>query len=323
MNIIQLNAFKKFIPFIATFSIVIFIFWITYDDWYQFKNITTVSVITIFWLSILLISIEILNGYKVNVLLKPFGIKLKIIEWIGLDFIRAFGNYLPFSAGIVSNSVYLKYKKNLPLTKFFGHIVGSIVIMLFTYGILNVFFLLIRYLVYNDLNITLFTTSLTFVVIAIVMMSTRVRKIESNNKIINWLKDIHNSWCLIKEQKGLVFKITVLQTLIITCLALRYAVVFQELRYDIDIFAIFILTVMTTVIRFASLFPGNLGFREVLSGGVVQMFGLSFSDGILVAVIIRITEMFWIFLFGTIFSFVLASYDTHPKNNQVVKNHEE
>jgi uncharacterized membrane protein YbhN (UPF0104 family) len=291
--------------------------WLTRDQWHQFKNITQVSPPTIVWLSVLLLFIEIANGYTLKLILETFGIKLKVVEWLGLDFMRAFGNYLPLNAGIVSNAAYLKYKKELPITKFMSYLIGNMLIMIGTYGGLSVILLLLRYLATNRLNLPILLVSLGFFITTVIIMSVKMEEISYDNKIINWLKSAHDGWCLIKQQKSLVVKVIILQIIIIILLSLRYWVVFKELEYSMDIYALVVLTVMTTIVRFASLFPGNLGFGEALSGALSESFGLGFSQGVLAAVIIRITEVFWIFLLGAIFSFILINNKTIPETNKL------
>ena len=319
VNLLQSDTHKKsrnLISYLATLAVIGVILFLTRNQWPQFLKVTQISFKTIIWLSILLILIEVCNGYKLKLLVKPFNVTLTSMEWLGLDFVRAFGNYLPLSAGVVTNAAYLKYRKDLDIAKFVSCMLGNTVIMIGTYGILNILLLLFRFLTHNVFNWLLFFVAVAFVFFAFVIIFIKVDDIKYDNRVVKSLKRVYEGWILIKDQRDLLFKIVILQIIIIFFLALRYKIVFQELAYTIDMPAVIVLAVMTTVIRFVSIFPANLGLREGLAGGVTQIFGLSFGDGVLVAVIIRLTETFWIFVLGIIFSFFLAGYKkTTVKNN--------
>ena len=307
---IKKKQFRKIIPYFITILFIALILFFSRNQWGQFNKVSEISLKTIVLLSAFFLLTQIAEGYMLKIIVEVFDIKLKILEWFGLSSLRAFGNYLPLNAGVVSNSVYLKYQKGLPITKFMSFIIGQTIIMILTYGILGIIILFIRYAMNYDFNLIMFITSSVFVLFGIVVITLPKHKINSTNRILGWIKSVNNGWDLIKAQKILVFKIIVFQTIILIINSLRYITVFNEMGYKIDILAIIILTIMISVIRFTSVLPGNLGVNEAISGGAMKTFGLMFTSGVLVTIVIRIISMFWIFLLGIIFSIVLIKKST-------------
>ena len=305
------KTLNRVISYVTTLGFVSLVLYFSKDQWYQVKNLSTVNVVTVFWLSILSLLIEVINGYRLKVIVRIFGTELKAVEWFGLNFVQALGNYLPFNAGVVSNAVYLKHRKKLPVTQFLSYTIGSTVILMGTYGVLSTLLLLIRYSMNHDLSRSLFLVSIGVGIFGMVVTQIRIPEIMSNSRIFGWIISIEKGWRSITVQRDLVLKIIVLHTINLVLLSLRYVVVFYTLPYEIDILAIIVLTSMTTLIRFTSIVPGNLGLRESISGGAAKSFGLTFGGGVLAAVINRIVEMFWIFLLGIICSFVLINNRTN------------
>ena len=314
---IKKKQFRKIIPYFITILFIALILFFSRNQWGQFNKVSEISLKTIVLLSVFFLLTQIAEGYMLKIIVEVFDIKLKILEWFGLSSLRAFGNYLPLNAGVVSNSVYLKYQKGLPITKFMSFIIGQTIIMILTYGILGIIILFIRYAMNYDFNLIMFITSSVFVLFGIVVITLPKHKINSTNRILGWIKSVNNGWDLIKAQKILVFKIIIFQTIILIINSLRYITVFNEMGYKIDILAIIILTIMISVIRFTSVLPGNLGVNEAISGGAMKTFGLMFTSGVLVTIVIRIISMFWIFLLGIIFSFVLLKKKKENMEKQI------
>ena len=90
---------------------------------------------------------------------------------------------------------------------------------------------------------------------------------------------------------------------------MRYVLIFNDLNYNLDVVSIIIITSILQSLRFNSIFPGNLGLRETLAGAVSKIFGISFAQGMVAALVDRIVDMFWIFLLGIWFSFRIIIKD--------------
>lgn len=297
--------FKRIISYFVTVLFITLILYLTRNQWNEFRKIIELNFRVIVLLSILFLLMQVLNGYILKLILDIFGIKLKFSEWFGLVSVEAFGNYLPLNAGSVYNAIYLKYKEELPLSQFMSCMIGQTVIMVLTYGIISIFLLIIRFFMNYNFNLIMFAISAAFVLFGLAVLILNVPEINSSSRILSWIKSVHNGYNLIKTHKTLIIKIIILQTITLIILSLRYVVVFNEFRYKIDIFAIIIITIMTSVIRFTSVFPGNLGVKEAISGSVTRTFGLMFNYGVIATIVIRLVAMFWIFLLGMSFSFVL------------------
>jgi uncharacterized membrane protein YbhN (UPF0104 family) len=306
----KIQFFKGIAPYVFTLIFIGLILVFSRSQWKEYANISQVSVSTVFWLSALFILMQITVGYMLKIFVEVFNIRLGIVEWFGLVSVQSFANYLPFSAGVAHNAAYLKLKNDLPLTKYASLFSASTILMFLTFGIWGMLLLLVRQLIWGNSNITLLCFSLFFTFIGVGFLLLPMPRITRKNRVCNWIESIRDGWELIKKSNLLLIKVVLLQTLVLIILSVRFFIIFRDLGYDFGIIGIVILTIMTTLIRFTSLFPGNLGLRESIAGGVTKSFGLSFNSGFLAGIIDRVVVMFWIFLLGMIFSFVLIRKKT-------------
>ena len=56
-----------------------------------------------------------------------------------------------------------------------------------------------------------------------------------------------------------------------------------------------------------SITSAGLGFREIVIGTISKMIGHQLTEGVIVASLDRVVAMFWVFLLGGVFSYLLIS----------------
>jgi uncharacterized protein (TIRG00374 family) len=305
-NRVLVKLWGKYILYAAIILLIFSIIYLNKEHLSEFKKIKNISILSILYISILFIVGQVVNGYRLKIFIEVFGVKLNFIEWFGLICIQSFGNYLPFNAGILSNVTYLKVKKKVPISKYVSFFAGDTVIKLLVFGIIGTLLLLWITLTTNKVNYMLFLVLFSFIFFGVICIFLPMTKKVSNNRFINWLIKIHRGWDQIKKSRSVLVKSVITHIILLMLITMQFSIIFNELGNNINIFYIFILTIMTNVIRFISIIPGNLGLRESIAGSVTKLFGYSFSIGIMAALIGRIISMFWIFLLGIIFSFVLT-----------------
>ena len=302
---INKKTIRKIIPYIVTIIFIGLVLYFSRNQLYQLKKITKIRGITVFWLSITFIVFQILQGYLLKLFTNIFYVKLNFLTSFGLICMQSFGNYLPLNAGVIYNAGYLKTQKNLPVTKFVSLMASSTMLMILAYGFIGTVILLFHFFSSGNISISMIVILLLFIIAGLIFLFVPITSFKKKNRIVKWIDSIQSGWKMIRKNKVILVKITIIHTITLILLSVRFLLIFRDLNIDIGITGIIILTIMTTVLRFNSIFPGNLGLRESVAGGVSKSFGFSFNIGLLAGIIDRIVAMFWIFLLGIIFSFVL------------------
>lgn len=301
-KIIKTQIFKITSLVILVGLIVLF----TVDQWAGFgQKIKQISPDAIIYISLLFICSQIINGYMLKVYIQVFGIKLLFKEWFGLISLQSFGNYLPLSAGLASNIAYLKVQKKLPVSDYISYVGGDTVLKFLTFGIIGILVSLFYLVSGSEVDFRILIIFCGLVIIALIIIWVKIPKQAPQYKILKLLLSIHNGWEQIKSNKAVVIKSISAHTLMLAIIGLQFRIIFDQLGYEVGFLPIILLTILTNVIRVASIFPGNLGLRESVSGIITELFGLSFSLGVFGSIVGRVISMFWIFLFGIIYSYVL------------------
>lgn len=296
------NSKFKLFKFLAVFSALTLIIFITKDEWLTLgEKLQSISLKSIILISVLFIFSQFLNGFMLKIYLKVFGVYLSLWEGFGLISVQSFGNYLPLSAGLASNGLYLKKKKNLDFSKFVSYIAGDTVLKFLTYGFIGIILLIYRLIVADEFQTIIFAVLSTMLIFSFIAIF--LRDIKSNLKYIKWFLEVQSGWKEIKSNKKIIISIVLFHILMLILISLQFYIALVDIGEVIGLIPIVFLTILTNVIRIASLFPGNLGLRESISGYVTQSFNFSFALGLVAALITRAVSMFWIFLLGFVFSF--------------------
>ena len=247
---------------IVILILLLLIVYLNRDKLSEFRKIQDISILSIFYISLLFILGQFINAYRLKIFIEVFQVKLGFWESFGLICIQSFGNYLPLSAGIASNMAYLKVKKKVPVSKYVSYLAGETIIKILVFGVLGLLQLLWISIMIHNVSFMLFLILFAFILFSLICIFLPIRKKYSKNKFINWFIQIHKGWEEIKNRRSVIVKSMLSHIFILILITIQYSIIFREISYSINIFYIFILTIMTNVIRIASIFPGNLGLRE-------------------------------------------------------------
>ncbi|WP_420209442.1 lysylphosphatidylglycerol synthase domain-containing protein [Candidatus Electronema sp. JC] len=265
---------------------------------------------------------NVLNSYLNMSLIQHFGLKLFWKEWLPLGFVNSLANLIfPATTGTMIKAVYLKKKYNFAITKNFSLLLFATFI---TY--LNLFFLtgislFFMKKIYNDnvININnlipnspipffdLLTTgmfAMTTIGLIILLILKLIRHNGYSCQKHTRTRDINFALLLLQGSMELSSSKTIAVKIFI-CTSLSYFIRLGMLHWGflavdahLNISQLIFINLFFSLQSFVNFLPGNIGIQEVvitISSGVI---GGDFSDGLIVAAIIRLASLIEIFLFG-------------------------
>ncbi len=271
------------------------------------KSINNINLSTFVYLVLISIVSQIFNGLLFNKIALKFGILLKPIEWIGLPFTTAMGNYItPFSGGIISRAVYLKYRYTFPYARFLS-VIGASQLVFFgvagTVGTFTVIFLSGRLDYYFE--ILIFFVGVVFIISTLILVP--VKKIPGNNWLVTSLNNVIEGWILIKKDYILLTKLAVYTLTNIFLNGFSFWLAFNALcGTDQSFGKIFLISLFSSFSILFKLTPGNLGFFEVIISFTSGILGVGVGIGLMVSLLMRCTSIMPIFTLGPVFSFMLT-----------------
>jgi len=303
---------KKRYSFILALLLMGIVLYLSRGELSNTKIVRTFQFSSIIWISFFFLLAQLTFAVQLKVVLSVFSINLKFVEWFGLISIQSLGNYLPFSGGTISNIAYLKVNKKLPVSDYLGYLAGDTVLKIAIYGALGLGFLFGNWILFNQFNATIFLIIGIFFVLGLLLVFLPSISLKTDNKPIRWIISLHEGWIKIRNNAKVLTLCILTHILTLVFISLQYYFIFKELHFQFNILSIFVLTIITNLVRIASLFPGNIGLRESVSGMVLLLLGFPFGIGVTASLLGRIINMFWIFLFGSIFSYILLNSKPEP-----------
>jgi len=294
MKIIKNKLFQKIIVNLILVAIIIWFIFFVKGHWSEFQIIKTISVSDIIILLILNFVALIFEGMILKIILQPFKINLKSMEWFGLNVLSSFGNVVFPFGGWGVRGVYLKKKHNFDYASFLS-VLAVITIIGLTYwwaktGSIDQWLWIIFSLV-------------TVGGLAFILLPIKLQIKPSG--FFNRLSEILKSWEWLKEQKLVLIKIILLMIGYFVVNATIFYWAFRVFGFSIPWLANFIPNCLSNYTLIIRLLPASIGVYE---GAVVysaRLFSLDVAQALVVAEVVRLTYLFWLFVLTPVFSYIL------------------
>jgi len=214
-----MNGFHKKSLFILSLTILLLLFGrYIYIHWSEFSQIKIVSPIYIFAIILLTILFSLTYGLVIKYLLLAFGIKLRFNEYFGLSIITGFYNLIaPLTGGVIPRAIYLKKKYNFRYRLFVSSLSGMYITHFLMGSILGMLSLFMLKLNYNNFNWTIFIVFASIFVVTLVLVLFSPKFKRTKIKWVNPLIHSINGWHTIRNNKKVVFIVSIMslaQTLI-------------------------------------------------------------------------------------------------------------
>ncbi len=257
----------------------------------------------------LLSSLAIAFGFRNSMIL--FKIPLKIKEWIGLSLTNSMYSYIiPFQGSMLLRAKYLKSKYEFEYSKYAALSGGSLIIGFWVAGISSLILLLTSYFITGYYNKSLLM--LVGLLLILTLIISLILWYIPENRIKSGWKGLDNT--IAQILKGIkVFKNNIKQLIIISIiylisflmLGLRLYFSFQSVGISVSLFDVLLIQMISVFSMILAITPGNLLIREGIIGLLSNILGIPIEVAILAATIDRAIGMSIIFLFGTIYHFIL------------------
>ena len=294
-----------YLVFILIIFVLAFIF--IKNNFSEFDEvIDSVSLFDFVVLSILTLITTLLNGNKIEILTKYYGLRLKFKEWFGLSVITTMSNYLaPFGLGMSLRGLYLKRKYKFPYGTFITTLATSYLTSFLIYSFLGLLVMILVYFKYNFFNIILLLLFLiTFLVcISVILFSPKINYKKKN--FLSKVLGVINNWNKIKRNYKLLIKLTFNDLLSLLNYSFRIFFIFYILSNKIPFISSVLISVLTLFSSIIGLTPASIGVKEALIIYSTIAIGKSLNLGIAVAAIDRIIAAIYVFSLGGIFSYIL------------------
>jgi len=255
----------------------------------------------------LFVIVQLVNGYKVFMILRFFGSRMRTIDWIGLPYVTSYLNYLPANAGSGVTALFLKKKYDLPYTKFAS--ISGTLLLLQMFCLSTAGFLLMGLIRIHRGYVNGYALG-GFLFIFLVVIGFRflpVGFVKGQSRLANWFKSALMGFDDLRRDHTLIIRLMLNSYLQLALMGLIIYFTFMALGLLVGYLDGFLLGIVTSVSKYQFLFPGLLGIREMFIASVTKMVQGSFSDGVIVAVTDRVISGVATIVLGNIFIWMIIS----------------
>jgi uncharacterized membrane protein YbhN (UPF0104 family) len=133
---------------------------------------------------------------------------------------------------------------------------------------------------------------------AVVIVLLPLPHLTARHRVLRFYGSLREGWYHLRSFPTAIALLIVLNAVALFVTALRLYIIFQDFGKPMNLVAVIVLTVATTVMNFSFLLPGNLGMRETIAGTIAKAFNFTFADGLIAALVDRIVLMLWLFPVG-------------------------
>lgn len=232
-----------------------------------------------------------------NKILLIFGLQQTSKEWVGLGFIAAFYNlFLPAKGGSALRSAYLKKKYGFTYKKFVAYLIKqSIYILIVASFMIGLLLLLVS----RDIE----TSYFQLIAVLTILFSAAVYL--SEKQLIYWLakrKKINSDFIVPKQDFWVISSITLI---LIVLKGTAFYIAFLAISYPIAFEYSLLIASVVMVLNLVSIIPGNIGIREFVMGGVLQLFGYSLSLVIIASLLDRAATIIVTMIGAIVYKYIL------------------
>lgn len=235
---------------------------------------------------------------------RPFGVILSPMEWVGLMMVTFFSNYfIPF-AGLGARALYLSRRHGLSLTHFSVAMGGVLLVELLVYSVAGMAMLAADAGTRWDSGITVLGLAMIAggLVLATLVPPTLV---PFGGRAGETLRLFLTGWRQMLAHRRTMASLLLWTIVQYACFALMFHLALKAVDADVSLRGAAAIAALTDFAFLIRLAPAAAGSFEVaiLFGG--QMFGVATAQALVVAALVRAAMIVWFIILGPWFSYRL------------------
>lgn len=277
------------------------------SHWQDFLAIQTMSWRYVPLLTVLGLLYILIQGLILKFMLQPFKINLKFPEWFGITIITLLGNYIfPFS-GLGFRAAYLKKKHQFQYTHFLSTLAAIYMIefLIFTLGGLVGLFSWYLTTKFIDFKLLSFFGFILVFCLTFMIFSPKLPVLK--NKIYMKFVGLMESFSQLKNNRSLLEKLFVSVVVEFFISVAIFYFVYRALNLPITYLNAMVVAALSLYALLFRITPASFGFYEASIVYTTKLLNLTVANGLLVAMVTRLTNMVWVFVLGPIFSYFILS----------------
>lgn len=270
--------------------------------------ISHISFNSIFLLMFLNLLTFLSLGLILRNLLQSFDIRLSVSEGVGVASLTYMGNYLTIpGGGAVGKAVYLKRKYNFSYHNFFASMSATHILDLMYISILGITMVILCGGLSEVWGLPVISAFVVAGIISVWLVAFPFNFRNCRGKFFNTLRDVVEGWKIIRKDRLLIARISVLLLMNHLLAVLEVVVGYDVFSVEIGIVEAALLALISTLSTIVKITPANLGIQEAVIAASSHLLGIGFEEGLMVAGCLRLVAVVVTFFMGGVFGFRLLN----------------
>jgi len=262
----------------------------------QLWNVDRIDIATVL---VLIFVANIVRSYQLCYIAGNLDSKIPFFDSSYITMGSTLLNYLPMNLGTIIKAKVLKKHCSLKYAHFISVMGVTILITIFSGGLLGLVSTIISKPSLDTNNILLIGFFIISISIPIFLLYIPVSVISDKPGYIGTaMRDLILGFELIRKNGRGVLVLFLFTTTLLLLAALRLWICFKALNTPITIFGSIMFAVVSNILLIVNITPGSIGLREVLIGAIAQFTGLSFERGLFAASLDRVFSLVFTLLVG-------------------------
>jgi uncharacterized protein (TIRG00374 family) len=314
MNTITISK-KKLLSYLILLITLSFAIYALSNQEEVLKRLTEINIWQFLVLSVLVLITGFINGLRVQLLTKQFGVDIDKRESFIVATITTFWNYLPFTGGLAVRAVYLKKKHRFSYTNFISTTSASYVVSFLSFGLVGLFAVILVWRSEEIVNYWVVLILLSTILFSLFLFKFNF-KLGFNKGLLGMVSKVIEEWKILRTRRDLLVNLFILDIALLTSLALRLFFAGQFLGFDVTLLGTLIISSLTLYAVLINITPGALVIKEAIISFGALALDYDASVGLTIAILDRAVSLFWVFSLGVIFTFFIV----RPHLKKDVKN---
>lgn len=272
----------------------------------KYLELLKVSMPGVVALLLLALSFPVVGGISNAYLFRDMGADISYLDSFFLTAASTLANQLPISGGIVSKGFYLKRRHGISYAKFFSATTALFFCFLSVNGLIGIFILLYLSIFKNIPPSPVLLTGFSMMTACFFVFLLPIERVEFSEKIQAWLRQSIEGWKIFSKKPFLLFKLIVLQMILMLLLAARYWIAFRMLSQSITFDAAVLFSTASLLTQLVSIVPGGLGIREAIVGAVASALGGDVGVSVVAVGLDRLISTLVVLLVGGVSAIILS-----------------
>lgn len=295
----------KLISYLILLITLSFAIYILSDQKEVFKRLTEINLGQFLILAVLVLVTGFINGLRVQLLTKQFGVEMDKKESFVVATITTFWNYLPFTGGLAVRAVYLKKKHSFSYMNFISTTSASYVVSFLSFGLVGLLAVILVWRSEEIVNYWIVLILLSTILFSLFLFIFNF-KLRFNKGLLGMVSRVIEEWKILRVRRGLIANLFILDIALLTSLALRLFFAGQFLGFDVSLLGMIVISSLTLYAVLLNITPGALVIKEAIISFGALALDYDASVGLTIAILDRAVSLFWVFTLGVIFTFFIV-----------------